>query len=158
MTDLQNTVQRLMESFDDEINTIESLVQKQRELAEKQEEKVRETAFALLPLMEKIKDEQHYFIGNETDYRSTRGPILKHDKNENMLYIFSVQKQQPISLNLYDQEEKPLSYRKLLEAVEFPLIMKGLLITLTHLENLKKRYQENNEELDAELERFKNYY
>lgn len=154
MNKLDEFVGKLMETIDEEFILINSLNSTHSELVKKQEEKIRYTAIKLLPLMEKIQSKGYRFSGNKTEYQSSRGPVLKHDSRENILYVFSVEDKKPIAVNLYNNDVKNLTYRMLLEQVDFTSIMEGLLLVLTHHNYIKKNYQVLIDELEAELAKF----
>lgn len=111
-------------------------------------------ALKLLPVMQVIKDRNYFFHGKNTDYRSARGPVLHYDNGEHMLYVFSVEEQGPCVVNLYDNSVKKLSYRKLVEDVDFLEIMEGLLLVLEHYKHLKEQYQSSINGLESELKTY----
>lgn len=151
MSKLEEVVNDLMESIDEEYNAIKVFSKSKATVVEKQIQKLRETATTLLPVMNKILEEKYYFRGENTKHRSSKGPILKEDYSNNVLYVFSVERQIPIAINLYDEEVTNLSYRKLLSEVEFSTAMEGLLSVLNHHKFLMKEIQEHIDHLENEL-------
>jgi hypothetical protein len=156
MTRLQEIVKDLMETIDEEFVVINSLQSTRDLVIEKQEEKIRETALTLLPVMERIREKGYYFRGKDTTYVSAKGPILKHDSREGLLYIFSVAEKLPITLDLHDEEVKFLSYRKLLKAVDFSTVMENLLLVLSHHQYVQGEIQQSIDELEEELADYEN--
>ncbi|OAH53092.1 hypothetical protein AWH48_12100 [Domibacillus aminovorans] len=154
MSKLSERIQEVMDLIDEEYVVVDTYHSKLEDLIGQQERKIYETALALYPVMEKIKNRNYYFNGPETTYQSSRGPVLKYDEKEHVLYVFDIDKKAPVSVNLYNDEIKNLSYRNLLQEVEFPLIMEGLLMVLNHHDKLKKSYQKSIDGLQAELNEY----
>lgn len=143
-----------MNGIKEDASLLDKLELKQKELIVEQEEKTRQTAIKLMPVMQLIASMGYRFKGKDTDYMSSRGPILKHDLRANRLYIFSLERKGPITVDLRDNEVKPITYRKLLEEVEFTQVMDSLLMTLQFNDDLIELYEKSNSELEAQLKKF----
>ncbi|MGZ0131876.1 hypothetical protein ACXKZH_07130 [Priestia megaterium] len=155
MNQLDTKVKQIEEVLDEEYIYIDSLGKTHQALMEKQEDKVRKTALKLLPVMKKIHSQHRYFAGVDTNYQSGRGPVFKHDTSEDQLYVFSVEDECPLLVDLYNKDNnKYISYRKLLQEVDFSVVMDSLLLVLEHHEKLKRGYQKAIDEMKAALNKY----
>lgn len=154
MENLNEHVNKVMEGIDEEYHRINSLQQQVDELYQKSSEKIYKTAEALKPLMEKIRENRHYFRGVDTTYISKRGPVLKHDTKEDELYLFDVEKMAPITVNLYNDEVKVISYRKLLDEVKFTNIMDSLLLVMEHHNAAQQEYEKAIADMEEQLNQY----
>lgn len=153
MDTLDDLVQRFIEKNAEEHAVINELDQKLEEIIQGQENKVKETALKLMPIMELIAEKGYRFKNPNSSWTSGKGPILKWD-GENLLYIFSIEKKHPITVNIDNEEIRAISYRNLLREVEFSQIMDSLLRVLNHHDDLKKEYQESIDAMEAELREY----
>ncbi|MCL9634645.1 hypothetical protein L2095_07865 [Bacillus zanthoxyli] len=155
MNQLDTKVKQLEETLDEEYVLIKSLGDTHQDLMEKQAEKLRETAMKLMPIMKKICNQKRYFSGIDTDYHNSRGPVFKHDGSENKLYVFSVKDERPLIIDLFDEKNNMyITYRKLLQEVDFSVAMDSLLLVLDHHEKLKRAYQNAIDEMESALSKY----
>ncbi|MFS0688967.1 hypothetical protein AB1K89_06975 [Sporosarcina sp. 179-K 8C2 HS] len=154
MNKLDDLVKGFIERSEGDATLLKELEIKQHELVTKQEEKARQTAMKLIPAMELIASMGYRFKGKDTNYMSSRGPVLYHDSRNNMLYVFSVENKGPITVNLYDNEVKRTTYRKLLEIVDFTQVMDSLLMVLHLNDDVKESYKKSNAKLEDELNKY----
>ncbi|PJN57678.1 hypothetical protein BAWEI_54460 [Bacillus mycoides] len=151
---LNIVVEDLLKEIDTDLEGVKTYIKTIEGLLEQQENKVRETATILLPVMRKIKSNMFYFISQDEKWRTRKGPILKYNGSENSLYIFSVEKEGPIIWNLDTEKEIVISYDKLLKEVEFNTVMESLLSVVSYTENLKEKYQGIIDNLETELVKY----
>lgn len=152
-------VEKLLNEIDEDFRSIENYNKKQREVLEKQEKKIKETATMLLPIMHKIKSNMYFFTAKENNLiaRTRRGPILKFDNIEDLLYVFSVDAEMPMIVDLNNEDNaKYISYDKLLREVGFTKIMENLLSVLTFTDSIKKQYQNTINQFETELTKYEN--
>ncbi|MED1042630.1 hypothetical protein S2E19_06027 [Bacillus mycoides] len=154
MDKLNIVVEDLLKEIDTDLEGVKTYIKTIEGLLEQQENKVRETATILLPVMRKIKSNMFYFISQDEKWRTRKGPILKYNGSENSLYIFSVEKEGPIIWNLDTEKEIVISYDKLLKEVEFNTVMESLLSVVSYTENLKEKYQGIIDNLETELVKY----
>ncbi|PFI24045.1 hypothetical protein [Bacillus cereus] len=159
MENLNTMVEKLLNEIDEEFHFIETYNKKQREVLEKQEKKIKETAMTLLPIMRKIKSNMYFFTAKENNLtaRTRRGPILKFDSVEELIYVFSVDDEAPVIVNLNSEGNvQRISYDKLLQEVEFTQIMENLLSVVTFTDSVKKQYQDAINQLETQLTKYEN--
>ncbi|MCU5596776.1 MULTISPECIES: hypothetical protein [Bacillus] len=159
MDNLNTMVEKLLNEIDEDFHSIEKYNKKQVEVLEKQEKKIKETATTLLPIMRKIKSNMYFFTAKENNLiaRTRRGPILKFDNIEDLLYVFSVDSEMPMIVDLNNEDNaKYISYDKLLREVEFTQIMENLLSVLTFTDSIKKQYQNTINQFETELNKYEN--
>lgn len=153
---LNDAVENLLNEIDAELRVIKTYTETVGKLLEQQENKVRETATALLPVMQKIHSSMFYFISQDERWRTRKGPILKYDGSKNSLYIFSVEKEGPIIWDLDTEKELVISYDKLLREVEFNTVMENLLSVVSYTGSLHKKYQSIIDKLETDLVKYRN--
>ncbi|MBO1628295.1 hypothetical protein [Bacillus arachidis] len=159
MDNLNTMVEKLLNEIDEDFRSIEKYNKKQSEVLDKQEKKIKETATTLLPIMRKIKSNMYFFTAKENNLiaRTRRGPILKFDNIEDLLYVFSVDSEMPMIVDLNNEDNvKYISYDKLLREVEFTQIMENLLSVLTFTDSIKKQYQNTINQFETELTKYEN--
>ncbi|TKH81144.1 hypothetical protein FC686_07435 [Bacillus cereus] len=154
MDKLNTVVEDLLKEIDTDLQGIKAYIRTAEGLLEKQENKVRETATTLLPVMRKIQSNMFNFTSQDGRWVTRKGPILKYNDRENSLYIFSIEDEGPIILNLDTNKEALISYDKLLKEVEFDTVMESLLSVVSYTEKLQKKYQGIIEKLETELVKY----
>ncbi|MDG1570098.1 hypothetical protein [Bacillus cereus] len=154
LDNLTVVVEKLLKEIDEDFQVIKRYADKQRYLAEQQEVKIRDTAKKLLPVMRKIKENGFYFTSDNTTYMTKRGPILSHDRRNDLLYVYSVDDGIPLEIDLNNDKTSMISHDKLLKAVEFTEIMEGLLSVLSYTSSLKGKYQESIKQLEEQLTKY----
>lgn len=159
MDNLNTMVEKLLNEIDEDFRSIENYNKKQSEVLGEQEKKIKETATMLLPIMHKIKSNMYFFTAKENNLiaRTRRGPILKFDNIEDLLYVFSVDAEMPMIVDLNNEDNaKYISYDKLLREVGFTKIMENLLSVLTFTDSIKKQYQNTINQCETELTKYEN--
>lgn len=159
MSNLISKVQELQKEILNEFDEIREYQKKRNELLEKQEVIVKKTAEALLPIMEIIKEQNIRFTGLNTSYYSKRGPILKEDEYEELLYVFSVKDKGPQIVYLNEPKRVSyISYDKLLEDVPFKDVMENLLYVLRYHEKIKNNILEDINKIEEEIKDYENLF
>lgn len=151
---LNTVVEDLLKEIDTDLQGVKEYIRTVEGLLEKQENKVRETATTLLPVMRKIQSNNFNFKTQDERWVSRTGPILKYDDSENSLYIFSIKEEGPIILNMDTKKEAIISYDKLIKEVGFNTVMESLLSVVSYTERLQKKYQGIIDKLETELVKY----
>lgn len=151
MESLNERVQKTLEIADEEYHRLGVLQQQRADAFSKLTEKLHETAKSLEPVMKKVRENHFKFRGVGNDYVSSRGPVLGHDKQENILYIFEVDRMMPITVDLYDDEVKGTTYRKLVEKFDFSNMMDSLLLVLEHHDYIRNELENTITAMESEL-------
>ncbi|PEF90652.1 hypothetical protein [Bacillus cereus] len=154
MDKLNTVVEDLLKEIDTDLQGVKEYIRTVEGLLEKQENKVRETATTLLPVMRKIQSNNFNFMTQDERWVSRTGPILKYDDSENSLYIFSIKEEGPIILNMDTKKEAIISYDKLIKEVGFNTVMESLLSVVSYTERLQKKYQGIIDKLETELVKY----
>ncbi|PEO16788.1 hypothetical protein [Bacillus wiedmannii] len=154
MDKLKAVVEDLLKEIDTDLQGIKEYIRTAEGLLEKQENKVRETATTLLPVMRKIQSNNFNFKTQDEHWVSRTGPILKYDDSENLLYIFSIKEEGPMIFDIETKKEALISYDKLLKEVEFNTVMESLLSVVSYTERLQKKYQVLIDKLETELVKY----
>ncbi|PEB56230.1 hypothetical protein CON65_15840 [Bacillus pseudomycoides] len=156
MDKLNTVVEDLLKEIDTDFRVIKTYIKTVEGLLEQQENKVRETATTLLPVMRKIQSNMFNFISQDERWVTRKGPILKYNDSKNSLYIFSIENEGPIILNLDTERETIISYDKLLKEVEFNTVMESLLSVVSYTGALHKKYQGIIDKRETELVKYRN--
>ncbi|PEM52994.1 hypothetical protein [Bacillus toyonensis] len=154
MDKLNTVVEDLLKEIDTDLQGVKEYIRTVEGLLEKQENKVRETATTLLPVMRKIQSNNFNFKTQDERWLSRTGPILKYDDSENSLYIFSIKEEGPIIVNMDTKKEAIISYDKLIKEVGFNTVMESLLSVVSYTERLQKKYQGIIDKLETELVKY----
>jgi hypothetical protein len=150
---IKPAVNSLLESIEEEYNTVKSLLETRESIVVEQEEKLEEIAYDMLPIFEYIKSRNIYFTGEDTDIVTQRGPIFLHDSRKDELYVFDVVEKSPMKVDLYDKSAKAkhIRYRDILNKIGFTDAARSLVANLEHHTQLQRELQSNIDELEKEL-------
>ncbi|PFC23511.1 hypothetical protein CN264_19080 [Bacillus cereus] len=162
MENLDLRIQQVMDTIKEEEIKVASLRETRNNLIAQQEEKIKEVAIKLLPVMQTIRNMGYRFHADGIDYMSKKGAILGFDKYEDELYVFDIEHQLPCIVdvrNLSNSSNNPVNYigySELLSAFDFPEIMDNLLSVLDHYQDVQKEYQNTINKLEDELNDYEN--
>ncbi|WP_227397358.1 hypothetical protein [Jeotgalibacillus aurantiacus] len=154
MNQIKKAVEEKMTTIDDDLKKFDEVLAREKEAAERQASSLHETSNELIPLLKKIRERRIFFQGVETKYRSTRGPVLGHDIDDNALFIYDIDRESPIRLDLYDDEEKLTSWINIIKRTGYVNAIISLKNTLTLIDNIMIKAEENISELNSDLNKY----
>lgn len=109
----------------------------------------------LLPTFKFIRERMYFFGHPATHYITVRGPILGHNKEEGLLYVYDVEKERLFTINTHDTEDiKSISTYKFFKERNFKDAIDGLLYNEKLLDIIIDELNKIKNEDEKEIEKY----
>lgn len=109
------------------------------------------------PILSFLKDKHYVFGHPTTDYTYRLGPILHHDKMNGLLYVLDIEYNWIKQTDLRDEKEKWIGRDEFFSDYDyFGDAMEGLIYATTFYERLIKAYQEDIDNKEEQLAKYRN--
>lgn len=136
-----------LEELELKIAELNQLERKIRELSEQQVKILSDFWNEKSDLAQRIKDSHYMFSHPTIKYRTSRGPVLGHSREDNSLFVFSLGEGLR-EVNLFSNETSPFTWKKLIELGMFEDAYEGI----KYLDRMIDEYINDDQKIIRDME------